>query len=184
MLTNVRKCQQGTIGVCQRITTTYKHILSDQSLARLYARPGFLLRRAHQISTAVFENECRSVGLTPAQFGVLTVLQASPGLDQSSLARALGFDKVTVLRVLRGLEARGLAHRTRAIDNKRSLSLALSPDGEKLLKQSQKPAERAYNRLMTPLSKEQQAQLLLLLMELTQGLEDHARAAFVPPELA
>ena len=81
-------------------------ILSDQSLARLYARPGFLLRRAHQISAAVFEDECRNVGLTPAQFGVLTVLQASPGLDQSSLARALGFDKVTVLRVLRGLEAR------------------------------------------------------------------------------
>ena len=124
------------------------------------------------------------MGLTPAQFGVLTVLQASPGLDQSSLARALGFDKVTVLRVLRGLEARGLAHRTRAIDNKRSLSLMLTPNGEKLLKQSQKPAERAHNRLMMPLSQGQQAQLLLLLMELTQGLEDHARAAFVPPELA
>lgn len=184
MLINIRERQQGTIGVCQSKTSTYKQILSDQSLARLYARPGFLLRRAHQISTAVFEDECRNVGLTPAQFGVLTVLQASPGLDQSSLARALGFDKVTVLRVLRGLEARGLAHRTRALGDKRSLSLALSPEGEKLLKQSQKPAERAYNRLMMPLSQEQQAQLLLLLMALTQGLEDHARASFVPPELA
>lgn len=162
--------------------TTPKTILSDQSLARLYARPGFLLRRAHQISAAVFEDECRSVGLTPAQFGVLTVLQASPGLDQSSLARALGFDKVTVLRVLRGLEARGLANRSRAAGNKRSLSVELSAEGEKLLHQSQKPAERAYDRLMKPLSPEQQAQLVLLLMELTQGLEDHARAAFVPPE--
>jgi hypothetical protein len=44
------------------------------SLARLYARPGFLLRRAHQISAAVFEDACRDLGLTPAQFGVLTVL--------------------------------------------------------------------------------------------------------------
>jgi len=157
-------------------------ILSEQNLARLYARPGFLLRRAHQISTAVFEDECRSVGLTPAQFGVLTVLEASPGLDQTSLARALGFDKVTALRVLRGLEARGLAHRSPAADNKRSLSVALSIEGKKLLKQSQKPAERAYNKLMKPLSAEQQAQLVLLLMELTQGLEDQARAAFVPPE--
>ena len=122
------------------------------------------MRHAHQISAAVFEDEFRSVGLTPAQFGVLKVLQASPGLDQSSLARALGFDKVTVLRVLRGLEARGLearglAHRTRAVDNKRSLSVALSQNGEKLLKQSQKPAERACNRLIVPLSQEQQAQL-------------------------
>ena len=124
------------------------------------------------------------MGLTPAQFGVLKVLQASPGLDQSSLARALGFDKVTVLRVLRGLEARGLAHRTRAVDNKRSLSVALSQNGEQLLKQSQKPAERACRRLMMPLSQEQQAQLLLLLMELPQSIEEHARAGFVSPRLA
>jgi DNA-binding MarR family transcriptional regulator len=184
MLTNIVAWPQGTIGVSQNITTSFTPILSDHSLARLYARPGFLLRRAHQISTAVFEDECRKVGLTPAQFGVLTVLQASPGLDQSSLARALGFDKVTALRVLRGLESRGLAIRSPAAGNKRSLSVTLSPEGAKLLKQSQKPAERAYNRLMMPLTPEQQEQFLRLLMELTQGLEDRARAVFVPPELS
>ena len=62
------------------------------SLSRLYARPGFLLRRAHQISAAVFEDECRALAITPAQFGVMTVLGAHPCMDQSSLARALGFD--------------------------------------------------------------------------------------------
>ena len=39
------------------------------NLARLYARPGFLLRRAHQISSAVFEDACKGLALTPAQFG-------------------------------------------------------------------------------------------------------------------
>lgn len=154
-----------------------------KDLARMYARPGFLLRRAHQISAAVFEDECADVGLTPAQFGVLTVLANAPGLDQSSLARALGFDKVTVLRVLRGLEARGLLKRTASLTSKRNMAVVLSSDGEKLLKQAAKPAERAYGRLMAPLSTEQQAQLVQLLMELTQGLEDSARAAFVPPAL-
>ena len=153
-----------------------------ESLTRLYARPGFLLRRAHQISASVFEDECRSVGLTPAQFGVLTVLRATPGLDQSSLARALGFDKVTVLRVLRGLETRGLVLRTPAPESRRNLAVSLSPVGEKLLKKAHKPAERAYQRLMAPLAPEQQAQLVALLQQLTQGLEDHARAAFVPPK--
>jgi MarR family transcriptional regulator, lower aerobic nicotinate degradation pathway regulator len=152
-----------------------------QSLARLYARPGFLLRRAHQISAAVFEDECRSVGLTPAQFGVLTVLRANPGVDQSSLARALGFDKVTVLRVLRGLESRGLVARAPAQDNRRNLAIALSADGEKLLKQASKPAERAYQRLMAPLSNEQQVQLVALLQQLTEGLKADARAVFQPP---
>ncbi len=151
------------------------------NLSQLYARPGFLLRRAHQISAAVFEDECRGVGLTPAQFGVLSVLRASPGLDQSSLARALGFDKVTVLRVLRGLEKRGLIERVPAPKSRRNLSISLSETGLDLLKTAQDPAERAYSRLMAPLDKNQQAQLVDLLQLLTAGLEAEARAAFVPP---
>lgn len=154
---------------------------TPSSLARLYARPGFLLRRAHQISAAVFEDACRDLALTPAQFGVLTVLQAHPGLGQSSLARALGFDKVTVLRVLRGLEARGLLARTPALDNRRNVCVALTPRGEQVLQQAQKPAERAYKRLMAPLDSQQQEQLLELLQLLTGELEDEARAAFVRP---
>ena len=153
---------------------------SSSDLSLLYTRPGFLLRRAHQISAAVFEDECRSVGLTPAQFGVMTVLRASPGMDQSSLARSLGFDKVTVLRVVRGLEARGLVDRTPAPASRRNMAVALLPEGEKLLRHAQKPADRAYERLMTPLSPEQELQLVALLLQLTEGLEDHARAAFVP----
>lgn len=154
---------------------------STPQLTRLYARPGFLLRRAHQISAAVFEDECREVALTPAQFGVLTVLGAHPGLGQSSLARALGFDKVTVLRVLRGLESRGLVARAAAKGNKRNISVALTPAGQDTLAQAQKPAEKAYKRLMAPLDREQQAKLLELLQMLTGELEDHARAAFIPP---
>ncbi len=153
-------------------------LFNDLSL--LYTRPGFLLRRAHQISAAVFEDECRNVGLTPAQFGVLTVLRSAPGLDQSRLARALGFDKVTVLRVIRGLEERGLVERSPAPDSRRNLAVELTQAGDKLLTESQKPAERAYERLMEPLSAEQQVELVALLQLMTEGLEEHARAAFVP----
>lgn len=152
------------------------------NLSRLYARPGFLLRRAHQISAAVFENECRALGLTPAQFGVLTVVGAQPGLGQASLARALGFDKVTALRVLRGLEGRGLVARTPAPDNKRNICAALTPRAMELLTQAQRPAENAYRRLMAPLDADQQGQLLRLLQQLTGELEEDARAAFVPLE--
>ncbi|MCY7320155.1 MAG: MarR family transcriptional regulator [Ramlibacter sp.] len=150
------------------------------SLSRLYARPGFLLRRAHQISAAVFEHECRDVALTPAQFGVLTVLSAQPGVGQTKLARALGFDKVTALRVLRGLERRGLVARAPAPDNKRNISASLTAAGAQLLAQAERPAEKAYQRLLAPLDREQQAQLLQLLQQLTGKLENDARAAFVP----
>lgn len=124
------------------------------------------------------------MGLTPAQFGVLTILHANPGLDQSTLARALGFDKVTVLRVLRVLESRQLVHRSTAPDNRRNLSVCLTADGEALLEQAQPLAERAFRRLMAPLTGAQQEQLIGLLGQLTDGLEHEARAPFVPQALS
>jgi DNA-binding MarR family transcriptional regulator len=163
------------------IFTVAAYRQAPAGLLRLYARPGFLLRRAHQISAAVFEDECRELALTPAQFGVLTILHAHPGLGQSSLARALGFDKVTVLRVLRGLESRGLLARSPAPGNKRNVSVALTAAGASMLEQAQRPAERAYKRLLAPLEKSRQLQLIELLQQLTGELEDDARAAFVPP---
>ena len=182
MLTIMASRAQGTMRAFPEETTTVPApTKTSQSLARLYARPGFLLRRAHQISAAVFEDACRDLALTPAQFGVLTVLQSHPGMGQSSLARALGFDKVTVLRVLRGLQSRGLVTRAPAEENRRNVCVALTAEGERLLQQAQKPAERAYKRLMGPLDRAQQEQLLELLQLLTGGLEDEARAAFVPP---
>ena len=149
------------------------------ALARLYARPGFLLRRAHQLSSGIFESECESIGITPAQYSVLSALHVQPGQDQSTLARALGFDKVTILRVLHAMEERGLVLRERTETNRRSVKLALTSQGEALFDAAQKPVDRAYKRLMAPLSEAQQRQLLKLLELLTSALEEQARAPLV-----
>ena len=152
------------------------------ALTRLYSRPGFLLRRAGQIAAAVFENECRPLGLTPAQYGTLTVLQACPGLDQATLARALGYDKVTMLRILRGLESRGMVARDFAAGQRRRLMLEITPDGAALLRSAARNAERAGRRLLAPLSATEQAQLLGLLQKLTASLEGEARAGWSAPD--
>eukprot|EP01041_Mallomonas_annulata_P017018 gene17018-35266_t len=150
------------------------------TLKDLYQRPGFLLRRTHQISAAVFENACASVGLTPAQYGVLSVLAIEPGLDQTRLARALAFDKVTVMRVCKGLEERGLIERRMSEHSRRQMAVVLTPAGTKLLQQARGPAEQAYQRLLSPLTLVQRQQLIVILEALTQGLADDARAPFVP----
>jgi DNA-binding MarR family transcriptional regulator len=182
MLTSMARPRQGTIRAYPKDGATVSQPQKiPPSLSRLYARPGFLLRRAHQISAAVFEDACRDLGLTPAQFGVLTVLQAHPGLGQSSLARALGFDKVTVLRILRGLQTRGFIERGPAENSRRNMAVVLTPQGEEVLRQAQKPAERAYRRLLAPLDEQQQAQLVELLHLLTGELDHEARASFVRP---
>jgi DNA-binding MarR family transcriptional regulator len=148
--------------------------------SNLYQRPGFLLRRAHQISGAVFENACAALGLTQAQFGVLTIVASEPGIDQTRLARALAFDKVTVMRVLKGLQQRGLLERATSPTNRRPMAVHLTREGKALLAQAQAPAEQACQQLLAPLSTEQRRQLIDLLDTLTAGLAEHARAPFVP----
>ena len=149
-------------------------------LSDMYQRPGFLLRRAHQISASIFENACADVGLTQAQYGVLTVVASQPDLDQSSLARALAFDKVTVLRVLRGLQERGLVVRSVSHASRRQMAVRLTPQGKQLLKKAQEPVHSAYMRLMAPLDPQERTLFIALLQRVTQDLGDQARASFVP----
>lgn len=146
----------------------------------LYQRPGFLLRRAHQISASIFERACAELALTPAQYGVLRVMQEQPGIDQSSLARALAFDKVTVLRVIKGLEERGLCQRAVSTDNRRQMAVRLTPQGAELLRQALEPVQKAYETLLSPFNDEQRQQFMALLLHLNTALDTEARASFVP----
>lgn len=146
----------------------------------LYARPGFLLRRAHQISVSIFEEACGELPMTTGQFAVLAVLQADATLDQSSVARAIGLDKVTVSLLLRGLEARGLVHRCPDPGNRRRRVLTLTAQGRALMQRSQAPAEAAYERLMAPFDAVQRVALLALLQQLVTTLEPCSRAPLVP----
>lgn len=148
--------------------------------ADLYQRPGFLLRRAHQISASIFERACADLSLTPAQYGVLCVIKERPGIDQSSLARALAFDKVTVLRVLKGLEDRGLCERVLSAGDRRQREVWLTQPGSQLLRQADEPVQRAYETLMSPFNAEQRQQFTALLQLLNTELDAQARASFVP----
>ena len=152
------------------------------ALHLLYVRPGFLLRRAHQISISIFEQECQGIKLTPIQYGILTVLHTLPGIDQSRLARKLGLDKVTTLRVLRDLEGRSLITRSEHPSDKRSYSLTLSSDGQILFKESQKHVNKAYMQLASGLTESELTTLLQLLGKFNSSLDAHARTSFKPTE--
>ena len=158
-----------------------REIDPHELLQRLYLRPGFLLRRAHQLSVGIFEEECRELGLTPSQYGVLTVLELAGASDQSTVARALGFDRVTTLRVVRGLEARSLLKRAAAAGHSSRRKLTLTAAGQQTLAAGRVQAERISERLLSPLQADEQAQLLRLLRKLCGGLEAGARTRVVPP---
>ena len=103
-------------------------------LDALYKRPGFLIRRVNQIAAAVHFEACGPWGLTQAQHGALLIAHCCPGIDQTGIGQALGFDRATTGQVLRGLEARGLVGRAVSGKDGRRRSIAPTREGEELVK--------------------------------------------------
>ena len=150
-------------------------------LQRLYLRPGFLLRRAHQLSVGLFEEGCRELSLTPPQYGVLTIVAHAGGCDQATVARALGFDRVTTLRIVRRLQTRGLVAREPSTADGRRLQLTLTTEGVASLTRGRELAANVTERLMAPLASDEREQFQGLLRKLCAGLEPQARTKLLPP---
>jgi DNA-binding MarR family transcriptional regulator len=98
-------------------------------MGKMHGYLGYLLRRAQMLAYADFIAELQELNLSPGQFGVLTVIEANPGLRQSEVSSALGIQKTNFVSVLNGFERRGIAVRKAAAGDRRSYALHLTPAG-------------------------------------------------------
>lgn len=142
-----------------------------ERLAELYGRPGFMIRRAHQIAISVFQAHAGELGLTNTQFGVLYILKRYPRIDQVTLAKLLRLDRSTTGTVVQTLESRGLVARDVGEADRRRRVLALTADGESMLHQIQKKSAGTSNTLLAALDQEERAQFLKLLARLVAHFE-------------
>ncbi|HEX2116960.1 MAG TPA: MarR family transcriptional regulator [Alphaproteobacteria bacterium] len=138
-------------------------IVPESRLQELYRRPGFMIRRCHQIAVSIFADECREFDLTTTQYGILYVLSRYPGIDQISLARLLGLDRSTTGMVVARLEERLLLRRAIDPTDKRKRLLELTPAGEKMLARVQPVVRRAQERLFAPFNAQEREMLIALL---------------------
>lgn len=148
----------------------------NQDFANLAARPGFLIRRLHQIHVALFLEECGSFGVTPVQYSLLTMLKAHPDSDQVSIAHAIGIDRATIADVLARLAARGLIMRKPGEQDKRVKLARLTVAGLDLLNAIDPAAARAHARTLGPLSDDERDHLISLLTRLVGAGNAYGRA--------
>ncbi|MBP0446281.1 MarR family transcriptional regulator [Roseomonas sp. SSH11] len=137
-------------------------------MQHLYAMPGHLIRRAHQISGALFAEELDGFDLTSVQFGALYAIRAHPGVDATRLSSLIAFDRSTLGGVIERLEAKGWIRRDPAPGDRRAKRLHLTAEGEKLLRDVEEPVRRVQERLLAPLPPGDRATFLRLLAQLTQ----------------
>lgn len=127
---------------------------------------GYHLRRAQ---VALFQHFARSVGragVTPGQLGAIAMIDANPGLSQTSLGRALGIDRSTMVAVIDGLERRGLVAREASPNDRRSHALRLSGKGMELLGRLEDAVRAHESDWAGKLSAAERRQLIELLRRL------------------
>lgn len=144
--------------------------------ADLWSRPGYLVRRLHQIHGGLFFEECRAFELTPVQFALLTILAGGQALDQVSLSNAVGIDRTSGADVIRRLIRRGLIERVPSETDRRAKLARITPDGRRFVESMHPYMELAQERLLAPLDPEERAAFMALLNKLIRANNDASRA--------
>src|SRR5262245_11918189 len=152
----------------------------NDPLEELYRRPGFMIRRVHQIAVALFIEETGKLGVTNRQYGILFVLKHRPGIDQITVANLLGLDRSTTGMVLKKLEQDGLVVRSVDAHDRRRHSLHLTRPGEKLLSQLAEPARKAQARVLSAFTPREQTLFLQLLDKFVRAFNDSTRVPLDP----
>ena len=152
------------------MTTAASRRKVRESFSRL---PGHLIRRAHQVSTAYFAEECGGE-LTAVQYAALVTVGAHPGIDATRLSEIIYFDRSTIGDVLDRIESKGWIVREAGTSDRRIKRLTLSPAGQAVVQQVGAAIRRVQERLLAPLTAREAQTLVRLLTKMADAAEVEA----------
>ncbi|AWB21362.1 MarR family transcriptional regulator [Methylobacterium currus] len=136
------------------------------SAYRVEEQIGYLIRRAHQRASAIFETVMRDFSVTPVQFAVMTKLHDLGPTSQNQVGRLVGVDPATMFGVARRLTARGLVRPTADESDARLVLLALTAEGTRVTEAMKSRGAEVTARTLDPLSPEEAATLVRLIARL------------------
>ncbi len=133
---------------------------------RIEEQVGYLLRRAHQRASAIFQVSIGDPNITPTQYSSLVKLNEYTELSQNLLGRLVGMDKATMQGVVRRLKERGLVDSRPDPGDARRTLLSLTTEGQRLVNKLLINGPAVSRETMKPLSVQEQRQLLELLAKI------------------
>lgn len=141
-----------------------------RSMIPAEVRASYLVGRVDRLVRSAFEEVLADFGLTVTEFTALSVLASKPGLSNARLARRTLVTPQAMHKVMRALEQRDLVGRTSAPGSGRTLAAELTQAGQDLLVELQPSIQAAEDRLLSPLARNERAELVRLL-GLVSGLD-------------
>lgn len=138
----------------------------------LAERPGFLIRRLHQIHVALFSKHCGHFGVTPVQYSLMSALAARGVADQTMLAADVALDRTTTTGAVRRLQERGITRRIVNDSDRRAKLWSITKQGAKLLGEMERSVREAHEATIATLEPEERTLLIGLLNRLVADHED------------
>jgi DNA-binding MarR family transcriptional regulator len=135
-------------------------------------RPGFLIRRLHQIHVALFQKRCAAFEITPLQYSLLSALAKRGTADQTTLAADVALDRTTTTGALKRLQSRHFIERSIHHRDRRAQISRLTKAGAKLLRQMEAQARAAHRETVADLSKADQKRLIAMMQKIVAANSD------------
>jgi MarR family transcriptional regulator, lower aerobic nicotinate degradation pathway regulator len=130
---------------------------------RIEEQIGYLLRRAHQRASAIFQVTVGDPNITPTQYSSMVKLNEYTELSQNLLGRLVGMDKATMQGVVRRLKERRLVDSRPDPGDARRTLLSLTTEGQRLVNKLLINGPAVSRETLKPLNMQEQRQLLELL---------------------
>jgi DNA-binding MarR family transcriptional regulator len=143
----------------------------------LSQRPGFLIRRLHQIHVALFQEACSKFEITPLQYSLLSALEVRKTADQTTLAADIALDRTTTTGALKRLAARNLVERAVDQKDRRARLCKLTAAGAALLAKIEASAREAHRATLGNLNEKEQALFIDMMQRIVANNADRDSGA-------
>ena len=150
------------------------------SIWPLEKRPGFLIRRLHQIHVALFQEKCAAFDITPLQYSLLTALARCGTADQTTLAAEVMLDRTTTTGALKRLQSRKFIERAVDSRDRRAQMCRLTKSGERLLRRIEMSARAAHHETLQGLNKTEQRHFIAMMQKVVAARGRRADTATAP----
>lgn len=147
----------------------------------LYRMPGHLIRRCHQISVALFLEECAEFQITSQQYAVLVVLAENDGVDQITLAGLAAFNRTTAGEIVDRMASAGMLERRDNPLDRRVKNIHITREGRKLLADTDAAVLRVQQRLLEPLAPAERTKFVEWLARIASENNELSRAPLRRP---
>ena len=133
---------------------------------RIEEQIGYLLRRAHQRASSIFQMTIGDPNITPTQYSSMVKLNEYRELSQNLLGRLVGMDKATMQGVVRRLKDRGLVDSRPDPGDARRTLLSLTTEGQRLVNKLLINGPAVSRETLKPLNGQEQRHLIELLSKI------------------